>query len=59
MTEYHAPPIGDDPLALFLPNAACGATAATEPDGVLRMHAPGLEVTCTECRHLILVWEGK
>lgn len=50
MTEYHAPANGD----LFATSAACGATAATEPDGVLRLHQPGLEVTCAECRRQLL-----
>lgn len=48
MTEYHAPENGD----LFATSAACGAT--TDTDGVLRMHQPGLEVTCTECRRIAL-----
>lgn len=51
MPEYHTPAQEFD---LFTVQAACGATARTEPDGVLRMHTPGLEVTCAECRRIIL-----
>lgn len=51
MSEYHAPENGD----LFASVAACGAGPDTEPDGVLRMHEPGLEVTCGECRRILLL----
>lgn len=50
MTDYHAP-ANDD---LFAPSALCGAMAGDEPDGVLRMHQPGVEVTCAECRARLL-----
>lgn len=49
MSEYHAPD-GD----LFAPMALCGATVHTEPDGFLRMHQPGTEVTCGDCRARLL-----
>lgn len=48
--NYHAPADGD----LFAPRAACGATASDEPEGVLRMFTPGLEVTCSACRTIVL-----
>jgi hypothetical protein len=47
---FHAPADGD----LFAPRALCGATASDAPDGVLRLHAPGCEVTCWKCRALFL-----
>lgn len=51
MAEYHTPALESD---VFATQAACGAEAQTEPGGVLRMHTPGLEVTCAECRRIIL-----
>lgn len=50
MTDYHAPANGD----LFAPMAACGTTADAEPDGILRLYQPGLEVTCARCREFLL-----
>lgn len=54
MTEYHASANGD----LFSPTAACGATADTEPDGILHIYQAGLEVTCGECRRTLLETEA-
>ena len=48
--SYHAPANFD----LFAPTALCGATSDSEPDGVLRLHQPGLEVTCSTCRTALL-----
>lgn len=50
MSEYHAPEGGD----VFAPRALCGATASEEPDGVLRLYVPGVEVTCAACRARLL-----
>lgn len=48
--EFHAPVNGD----LFAPFALCGTTPEAEPDGILRIYQPGLEVTCAECRRRLL-----
>lgn len=51
--NWHAPADGD----LFAPRALCGTTAAAEPDGVLRLYRPGVEITCATCRELLLATE--
>jgi hypothetical protein len=52
--EYHAPVNGD----LFAPIALCGTTPEAEPDGVLRLWHPGVQVTCAECRRRLLEGEN-
>lgn len=47
--NYHAPA-----ASLFDPSARCGASADTEPDGTLHLHAVEAEVSCAACRVLLL-----
>ena len=47
-TTYHAPSEG----GLFASAALCGAKAADEADGHLRLHAVDTEVTCVACREV-------
>lgn len=48
--NYHAPAGGD----LFAPSALCGITANDEPDHTLRVHQGSTEVTCVNCRTLLM-----